>query len=285
MSIPSNELRVINDLQVFGVTGVSSVFAYLWLLMIVQGSWSKDVIEPWEGILTFLWFPLLIVVAFLADKGYFSRGGVEAKKQMKKVSLDMAKTKDLAKLDKEIRAKYGDDLTEEEVAQLITSEYGSSVSRAAYRIGAIRSIVGGKRIHHATAQTACKRASQVRPEPTKKKEDEKTYIEFLSGSYTVGEDAGHIELPVRRRGGDECGTVRVHYQTVAGDATEGSDFEETHGDLVFPAPFSGETKLVRVPIVNDKETEGDEFFSLNSPTRRATTLKLWPPLGRTRKQK
>merc|ERR1719379_2438412 len=101
MVIPNGEVRTINDLQVFGVTGVSSVFAYIWLLMIVQGSWSKDAIEPWEGILTFLWFPLLVVVAFVADKGYFTKGGAQAKTQLKKLNLETARTKDLAKMEKE----------------------------------------------------------------------------------------------------------------------------------------------------------------------------------------
>ena len=33
---------------------------------------SSDVVEPSEGALTFLFFPLLVVIAYMADRGYFS---------------------------------------------------------------------------------------------------------------------------------------------------------------------------------------------------------------------
>jgi Ca2+/Na+ antiporter len=129
MSIPNGETRIINDLQVFTVTATSSVLAYLWLWFIVQGPQSPDGIEPWEGVLTFLGFPVLLVLAFLADKGYFSKGGSEAKTQLKKLNLLEAKAKDIAKVEREIRAKYGEDLTNEEVAAIMESQYGEQVSR------------------------------------------------------------------------------------------------------------------------------------------------------------
>jgi solute carrier family 8 (sodium/calcium exchanger) len=264
MSIEGGEVRVINDLQVFTVTAISSVFAYLWLLFIVQGPQSPDGIEVWEGVLTFLWFPVLLVVAFLADKGYLSKGGSEAKQQLKKINLLEAATKDFSALDREIRQKYGENLTPDEVAQIMDSQYGGQNSRAAYRIGAIRSIVGGKRVHLRSEQK--KNDIAVKPAPEEKEED-KTYIEFLSDHYTVGEAGGQIELAVRRRGGPERGTVKVQYKTVEGDAKSGTDFEATTGELVFPSNFAGETKIIAVKIVNDRETEKDECFyvELESP--------------------
>lgn len=33
----------------------------------------QDVVEVWEGLVTFLMFPVLVVLAFMADKGWFSR--------------------------------------------------------------------------------------------------------------------------------------------------------------------------------------------------------------------
>jgi solute carrier family 8 (sodium/calcium exchanger) len=284
MSIPNGEQRTINDLQVFGVTGVSSVFAYIWLLMIVQGGWSKDVIEPWEGVLTFLWFPLLVVVAFVADKGYFTKGGAQAKTQMKKFNLETARTKDLAKMEKEMRALYGDDLSEEEMAKLIDSNYGNPVSRAAYRIGAIRGMVGGKRVHLRSEQV--KNEKQVKPEPQKQKDD-KTFIEFLSGSYTVGEADKTIELGVRRRGCLARGTVRVNYRTVEGSATAGTDFETTEGELVFPSSSDGEveTKTISIPIINDRETEKDEWFYVELFDAKSDDNKVTCVLGKDLKAK
>uniref|UniRef100_A0A7S1JYZ2 Calx-beta domain-containing protein n=1 Tax=Vitrella brassicaformis TaxID=1169539 RepID=A0A7S1JYZ2_9ALVE len=71
MSIPAGEIRKIKDVGVYAVTASASIFAYLWLLIILKGS-SPDVVEPWEGVLTFIFFPMLVTLAFMADKGYFT---------------------------------------------------------------------------------------------------------------------------------------------------------------------------------------------------------------------
>eukprot|EP00927_Polykrikos_kofoidii_P087057 TRINITY_DN9942_c0_g2_i1.p1 TRINITY_DN9942_c0_g2~~TRINITY_DN9942_c0_g2_i1.p1 ORF type:complete len:829 (-),score=165.57 TRINITY_DN9942_c0_g2_i1:52-2538(-) len=67
--IPDGEVRIVKEQGVFAITGFFSMFAYAWLVVILMG-FSVDAILPWEGILTFLFFPVLIVLAFLADKGY-----------------------------------------------------------------------------------------------------------------------------------------------------------------------------------------------------------------------
>jgi solute carrier family 8 (sodium/calcium exchanger) len=52
---------------VFGVTAVSSVFAYVWLY-IVLGINSKDEVTIAEGIITLCFFFVLIILAYGADK-------------------------------------------------------------------------------------------------------------------------------------------------------------------------------------------------------------------------
>ena len=54
------------------LSGFFSVFAYIWLLIILMVS-SPDVVEPWEAVLTFLFFPLLTGLAFAADKGWLDK--------------------------------------------------------------------------------------------------------------------------------------------------------------------------------------------------------------------
>ena len=66
--IPDGETRTIKRPAVFVVTAVGSVFANLWLVIIVGVS-TPSLIEPWEGVCTFLFFPILVVLAYLADKG------------------------------------------------------------------------------------------------------------------------------------------------------------------------------------------------------------------------
>ena len=64
--IPDGEVRRQKHLSVFFVTATFSVFAYLWLYVILSVS-SPGVIEIWEGVITFMYFPLTVVIAYIAD--------------------------------------------------------------------------------------------------------------------------------------------------------------------------------------------------------------------------
>jgi solute carrier family 8 (sodium/calcium exchanger) len=65
--IPDDEVRKIKHLRVFFVTATWSVFAYVWLYVIL-GPISYGEVEVWEGILTFLFFPATVYTAFVADR-------------------------------------------------------------------------------------------------------------------------------------------------------------------------------------------------------------------------
>ena len=58
--------------MVFAVTATFSVFAYVWLLIILMWS-SPNVVELWEAILTFVFFPILVLIAYAADKGWIHK--------------------------------------------------------------------------------------------------------------------------------------------------------------------------------------------------------------------
>ncbi len=57
----------INDRGVFYITATSSVFAYVWLF-IVLSVWTENVVTLVEAILTFGFFFLLLIMAYAADK-------------------------------------------------------------------------------------------------------------------------------------------------------------------------------------------------------------------------
>uniref|UniRef100_A0A914V5A8 Sodium/calcium exchanger membrane region domain-containing protein n=1 Tax=Plectus sambesii TaxID=2011161 RepID=A0A914V5A8_9BILA len=65
-SVPSNEHRKQKHLDVFFVTATWSVFAYIWMYVILAVI-SPGVIEVWEGLLTFIFFPLTVLTAWIAD--------------------------------------------------------------------------------------------------------------------------------------------------------------------------------------------------------------------------
>ncbi|KAI1728051.1 sodium/calcium exchanger protein domain-containing protein [Ditylenchus destructor] len=65
--VPSNEIRKVHRIDVFWVTVAWSTFAYIWLFLILS-VFSPNIIEVWEGVLTFLFFPLTVASAFMANK-------------------------------------------------------------------------------------------------------------------------------------------------------------------------------------------------------------------------
>jgi len=68
--IPDDEVRKIKHLRVFIITAAWSVFAYLWLFIIVSPI-SEGIVEVWEGVVTFLFFPITVYMAFVADRRMF----------------------------------------------------------------------------------------------------------------------------------------------------------------------------------------------------------------------
>ncbi|XP_033834793.1 sodium/calcium exchanger 1 [Periophthalmus magnuspinnatus] len=65
--VPENETRKIKHLRVFFVTAAWSIFAYIWLYVILSVSTPGEV-EVWEAVLTFLFFPLCVLQAWIADR-------------------------------------------------------------------------------------------------------------------------------------------------------------------------------------------------------------------------
>jgi len=59
--------KLIADRGVFFVTAMFSLFAYIWML-IVLNYWTEGYVTYIEAILTLLFFFLLIICAFVADK-------------------------------------------------------------------------------------------------------------------------------------------------------------------------------------------------------------------------
>jgi hypothetical protein len=91
----------------------------------------------------------------------------------------------------------------------------------------------------------------------------------LSGSTTIGEAAGKVNLTLNRSGGSD-GSVSVQYTTSQSSAKAGEDYLHNSGTLTFGP---GETsKTIEVSIVNDLTEEPAEVFdvTLSNPGGGAT---------------
>merc|ERR1711959_581048 len=64
------ETRIIEEFGVFLITAVASLFAYLWMVIVLQWS-SKDEVNLAEALITLLMFPALVLVCWAQDAGWW----------------------------------------------------------------------------------------------------------------------------------------------------------------------------------------------------------------------
>lgn len=57
-------VKRIYDMRVFSITCTSSIFAYIWLWIVLLDQY----VQLWEAILTFLFFWILVALAYWADR-------------------------------------------------------------------------------------------------------------------------------------------------------------------------------------------------------------------------
>lgn len=289
--IPESESRRIKEFPVYVVTAFFSIFAYAWLLIILKLH-TPDVVEVWEGVFTFLFFPILVFVAYMADQGAFSPvRQTECNFFDHIVSSHMSK-EELAALDQQVRATHsrGESMTSEQVRKIIEINYTQKPSRAAYRVAATRQLTAGRRVKLAGdalirmsgGTGLVKRMSdaknnminmaglsKVAPIDGDTQEAATVgcdksgasvpavVIEFQCSRKAVLENAGHVSLPVIRTGDDSV-VASVCYQTRDGTAMKEVDYIAVSGELVF---MPGETeKVIKVGIVDDNAYEEDENF-------------------------
>ncbi|XP_056267845.1 sodium/calcium exchanger 2a isoform X4 [Pseudoliparis swirei] len=65
--IPNDESRKIKHLRVFFITAFWSIFAYIWLYLILAVI-SPGIVEVWEAVVTLLYFPVCVILAWIADR-------------------------------------------------------------------------------------------------------------------------------------------------------------------------------------------------------------------------
>merc|ERR1711963_1042963 len=304
--IPDDEVRKIKHLRVFLVTATWSVFAYIWLYIIL-GPISYGIVEPWEGILTFLFFPATVWTAYVAERRLFcykymsksyragkngtivqtEKNDIESRAQEKFKDFDEDNQDPaLAEFEKS-RREYintmkrirleNPDITPAELEMRAREEVMKKgpKSRAYYRMQASRKLAGkedmNKKLKDQLAQEA--EANKAAEEEGKEVEEEKKAdgvmrIMFDPPHYTVMENVGQFEVTIVREGGDLNLPVQVDYKTEDGSACSPDDYTEATGTLTF-GPGVTEQK-VTLEVMDDDVFEEDEHFyiRITNPRRK-----------------
>ncbi|XP_071449593.1 sodium/calcium exchanger 1-like isoform X2 [Hetaerina americana] len=297
MGVPDGETRRIKGIKVFAVTTIFSLFAYAWLLVILVAV-TPEVVDMWEAALTLIFFPLLVILAYMADKTW-TCGGASALRFGGKKQLELGagqltgnseermlggKTffrngnldKDgLVAFVKEVKKYPG--LSDEDAALLAASKLVDSQphSRMWYRIGAVRNFSGGRK----TQPKLSIKLQELLDKPLKTVYDtinehpnapnigklmepdelRKAVIEFRAATVAVPENVGTFEVTITRRG-DLQHRAKVKVETIDGTAQENEDYIPINEIIIFE-PNETE-KQVKVEIVNDNQWEPDEEFFL-----------------------
>ena len=246
--------RKIADMNVFAITAVSSVFAYFWLLVILMMI-TPNVVDLWESLLTFLFFPILVILAWMADAGYFSkRNKVTPESNVTGIKADGEsigtfrpnEVKSLLKAE-----GHRDVLTTdpEELEKLAEAAYYKSKpkTRADYRIEATRELTGSK-----------PRGPEVLLGDGDGKA-RRSWIGWQCTSIKVAEQEDFAEVIVERSGNNTY-DVTFKVETQSGTATAGEDFHQVVEQLTLKA--GEDTVSCKIPIKSDNEQEKDEHFTV-----------------------
>ncbi|XP_070762700.1 sodium/calcium exchanger 2b isoform X9 [Enoplosus armatus] len=307
-TIPPGETRKIKHLRVFFITAFWSIFAYIWLYLILSVM-SPGVVEVWEALVTLLYFPVCVILAWIADRRLLfykymgkryradkrhgivvetegdltpNKGGMEMiidgkfpprGSAVSSKELDESR-KEVIRILKELKQKYPD----KELDQLVElANYYALLhqqkSRAFYRIQATRMMIGAGNVLKKHAADHARRTA-VTDEEAPEEEDQGicSRISFESAHSQCMENCGVLTLAVICQGGLGENTFYVDYRTEDGSANAGSDYEYSEGTLVFKP---GETrKEIKVGIIDDDIFEEDEHFFV-----RLLNLRVGDPEG------
>ncbi|XP_060062808.1 sodium/calcium exchanger 2-like [Ylistrum balloti] len=72
VSVPSPSVKNIREFGVFVLTSIWSLWAYIWMLLVVQYI-TPGVIDPWEAWVTLGYMPLFVIVAYCQDNGWWCK--------------------------------------------------------------------------------------------------------------------------------------------------------------------------------------------------------------------
>lgn len=294
--IPNGEVRKIKHLRVFFVTATWSIFAYIWLYLILAQI-TPGRVDVWEGFLTFLFFPATVTTAYIADRRLLIYKYIGKQYRMNKrgvivqaeaeTNIELGDSEDpLKKLQenglsdeikdfeetrreyistlKDLRKKYPQhNLQQIEIMAQEQLMNKGPKSRAFYRIQATRKMMGSGNIMRKISERAQSDLNEARTDL--KSHDVQGTIEeeatskffFEPGHYTVMESCGEFEIRVVRSG-DLSSKATVNFETEDGSAEAGSDYVGKNGTLTF-LPGVDEQRF-KIEVIDDEVFEQDEYF-------------------------
>lgn len=296
--IPSPEIRTIREIKVFAVTAFFSIFAYVWLVLILSVI-TPNYVDLWEAIVTFLMFPALVIIAYIADKDYCSKKKVPKSEELElgfandngqaptidKIWSNVNETSGLLDSDgdgetkmtekkmrefiKQLRSVHPH-LHEEDIAKLAAAKLSEEQqhSRLWYRINATRSLGGNPKMTPTMNEELQEIYDVVKDKDPHDEDFLATAADFSEGNtkavieFTAAQSA-ILESDKRvrvgiRRYGKMNSRVIFKLETIDGTAEANSDYVPIKQTMVFEK--DEDHKHVDIEIIDDNDWEPDEVF-------------------------
>merc|ERR1712178_570090 len=236
------ENREIEEYGVFIITAIFSLWAYFWMIVVLEYA-SKDKVEMWEAWITILMFPLLVGLSYGQDIGWNCSQNAsavspeeeikdhhhvtvtdgEGHKKQRRPSQSEAATEAKEELEKE-DVEADPKAAAQKAAEAAMKK--KKKSRLEYRIQATRKMTGGKRVLP-TDKAAKKDGAE-----SKTDQPALMVAGFAETSYSVLEGCGACTIKVVRTGPVDSGCT-VQFDTSDGSAISGEYYVQTQGVLDF----------------------------------------------------
>ena len=225
-ALPEGEGRLIRELGVFAITAVFSVLAYLWLLVILVYV-SPNVIDVWEGLVTFAFFPLLVWLAFLADQGVLALP----------TGLQGGGGKAMAKMARTVSVR-----DESAFDGGGAGARASSNSKAFYRVNAVRAMSGFKSIDEASD---VRRQTLVAATDVSIEQGLFADIHFFASTVTVHVEDSKVDLVIFRSGNTRGPSTVKYACSFSADKIEQVEFESGSTSATLEIQLLPEDKVVK----------------------------------------
>ena len=293
LSLPRGQVRRIKRVSVFLVNAIWSLFSFCWLFIILKWS-SPGVVETWEGIVTFLFFPLTVISAYLVDirvggfKTLSKTYGIGRHGVIVETTADEVK---LVRTDfsfKHSNGKHTDEIPDIEdhrqsfikAMKSVRNTHPVSTPRD-LELLAEKKVLEETTIHQAAHQPlsllicgpsmessksifelgAPSSVNGFHKSPSSSSmNDNVTRVLFRPGHLTVLKKSGELNATVVREGGDLKRRLLVDYTTEDCEALADRDYVPLLGTLAFEPDET--SKTIGIQIQNDEVYRGDLLFCI-----------------------
>ncbi|CAF4934227.1 unnamed protein product [Rotaria sp. Silwood1] len=254
---------------------------------------SKDVIDLWEAVITFVLFPLIVILSYLIEKNSFDSSKIDIEEEKQTLNLTPSEvdgtdsavdfhTDELLQFLSNLGQSTN--LSLEDKSKLFANKLSENMHRPSmkYRIEGTRMLTGGKSLFsnlpdklQETYNAMDKRNSMEDDQSASILEeiDDQPTIQFSAVAYAVLEFEQKVEVKIERIGPIDV-DVRFRLDTIDGTAIAGEAYIKLSEE--FTIESGQQEKKVTIYIIDDQQWEPDETFlvKLSLPNGEGAHTKL-----------